>query len=340
MYFESPRLHETYMDAAGHEFREFTTYYFFSNAYSKLLLQCINDQLCIVEKAFVSLAQVFSPPAVQDLDLAEPNFIGLGIDLGYLSSASMHGHNLDPIPENKAWDSQSADGPHPWALQHSSAMLDSLTNMYGYNSSSRSTSPSPPGSVHQEQHQKRRQQNRAAQRAYRDRKTRHLVDLQNGIRDIEHKISRLQKENTGLIRELCDLRTENNDLRQRPCENTNSGMVNAGANPGSRKLRSKIEGVEPHSKQAASAKADEFASLYGPFAAMWNLIQLDPAVVQGDVSAATLLDCLRTMVDFDDATTGRKAAHRGSATNIADTPAAPGGDEDSLRSRTGRLSFN
>jgi hypothetical protein len=39
------------------------------------------------------------------------------------------------------------------------------------------------------------------------------------------------------------------------------------------------------------------ASLYEPFAAMWNLIRLDPLVVQGKVSARTVLENLSRLAE-------------------------------------------
>ena len=68
----------------------------------------------------------------------------------------------------------------------------------------------------------------------------------------------------------------------------------------------------------------EADTLYEPFAAMWNLIQMDPSVVQGKVSARTILENLRSL------------AETGSARIDNSLPQSPilADDEDSLGWKT------
>ena len=44
-------------------------------------------------------------------------------------------------------------------------------------------------------------------------------------------------------------------------------------------------------------ESNDTTSLYEPFAAMWNLIRLDPLVVQGKVSARTILENLSRLAE-------------------------------------------
>lgn len=53
--------------------------------------------------------------------------------------------------------------------------------------------------------------------------------------------------------------------------------------------------------------AKEIGELYEPFAALWNLIRLDPSVVQGKVSARTVLENLRTLAENDVPKPGKSA---------------------------------
>ncbi len=43
--------------------------------------------------------------------------------------------------------------------------------------------------------------------------------------------------------------------------------------------------------------AEEVETLYEPFAAMWNLIQMDPSVLQGKATAGRILENLRTLAE-------------------------------------------
>lgn len=139
-----------------------------------------------------------------------------------------------------------------------------------------------------------------SQRAYRDRKMRHLVDLESGIREIEDKIRRLQTENTGLIRELCEVRAENREWRE------TRSRANGGCRP-TNIPASRSDHTRPSTLPQSTSSSDrnrqhglssdDKDALYEPFAAMWNLIRLDPSVVQGDVSAATVLERLRSRVE-------------------------------------------
>lgn len=159
-----------------------------------------------------------------------------------------------------------------------------------------------------------------SQRAYRDRKMRYLLDLQSGIQEIEQKIRRLQTENTELIRELCEMRAANNDLRD---ANRSKDPNVANQNDAVAPDTSSQDGpAEAWSKANFTSPASgELDALYEPFAAMWNLIHLDPSVVRGTVSAQTVLERLRAMVEFSAAKPDLKSPRSYSTSDIPDWPA-------------------
>ena len=135
---------------------------------------------------------------------------------------------------------------------------------------------------------------------------RYLVDLEGGIRDIEQKIKHLQTENTDLIRELCEMRAANNDLKNKP---NPKQAAQSSKSPKPKPTENPLLALQDHQQaasqrlQAARASLDpgaaavEIDTLYEPFAAMWNLIRLDPSVVKGEVSPQTVLEQLRSMVE-------------------------------------------
>ena len=124
---------------------------------------------------------------------------------------------------------------------------------------------------------------------------------------------RLQNENTELIRELCEIRADNNGLRvaRHPAKRSVSSPSRKEPKAASR--QSSVDATQQaffqSLQQAANdgdealtglidAKTAELESLYEPFAAMWNLIRMDPSVMQGNVSAGAVLDRLRGMVEI------------------------------------------
>ena len=105
---------------------------------------------------FVSLAQLCSIPAItSDLDVNSQEQLNyFGMDDG--PPMSPYGtSNMKP-------EQQAMCSPARWDHGSPITMADMRFPMGEYVSSSPSDSPSPPGSVQQEQHQKRRAQNRAA----------------------------------------------------------------------------------------------------------------------------------------------------------------------------------
>ncbi|KAK5164267.1 uncharacterized protein LTR77_009961 [Saxophila tyrrhenica] len=183
----------------------------------------------------------------------------------------------------------------PWEMTPQLSEVPSLM------SHSNGSSPSNSSSGHegfigvaQEQHNKRRAQNRAAQRAYRDRKMRHMADLEIGIRDVEEKIRRLQSENTELIRELCEIRAENREWKQ--CQTQANTSVRTPHHRQNRPVRASEASRRPRDLDNTTDGVED-AGTDDVFDAVWNLIELDPSVVKGNVKAEAFLQRLRGLVD-------------------------------------------
>ncbi|CAI7580020.1 unnamed protein product [Penicillium glandicola] len=77
---------------------------------------------------------------------------------------------------------------------------------------------------------KRKAQNRAAQRAFRERKEQHVRDLEDKVNSLEQASDTLQADNERLKRELARFTTENEILRA-TSQHANRGHANANANP-------------------------------------------------------------------------------------------------------------
>lgn len=73
-------------------------------------------------------------------------------------------------------------------------------------------------------------------------------------------------------------------------------LVEPNTNPQTKSLDSDVE----YPKRLVSESGEAPDSLFEPFAAMWNLIRLDPSVVKGTVSAKTVLDRLREVVELSE----------------------------------------
>ncbi|KAF8429743.1 transcription factor PAP1-domain-containing protein [Tirmania nivea] len=80
---------------------------------------------------------------------------------------------------------------------------------------------------------KRKAQNRAAQRAFRERKERHLKDLEQKVADLEMASETANKENSALRQQIERLQTELNEYRKRLTDkSTVSSILGKGTNGG------------------------------------------------------------------------------------------------------------
>ncbi|KAJ4298492.1 AP-1-like transcription factor [Collariella sp. IMI 366227] len=105
-------------------------------------------------------------------------------------------------------------GPTPDVLAVSKVEAEEQSRRQGSNSEEDDLTPAQ---------SKRKAQNRAAQRAFRERKERHVKDLENRLQDLEQAQQQTVSENERLKRDLQKISTENEILR------ATSSMVAAGS---------------------------------------------------------------------------------------------------------------
>ncbi|KAK3052473.1 AP-1-like transcription factor [Extremus antarcticus] len=239
------------------------------------------------------MSQLFSSPlAIADQDMV--NFNHMQAKAGSCFTTPL------PTPGCKSEQIHSFLST-PWEMAPPLSEIPSLMSR----SASDSSSPSSSTSLHegfigvqQEQHQKRRAQNRAAQRAYRDRKMRHTADLEIGIRDIEDNIRRLQSENTELIRQLSDIKAENEKWKQSQYQTCTAARDEFSRRHKAVSTATKAENSVNHpNKSENDTDRDQDAASDDVFDAVWNLIELDPALVKGNAKAEAFLKRLRDLVE-------------------------------------------
>ncbi len=137
-----------------------------------------------------------------------------------------------------------------------------------------------------------------SQRAYRDRKMRHTADLEIGIRDIEDNIRRLQSENTELIRQLSDIKAENEKWKQSQYQTCTAARDEFSRRHKAVSTATKAENSVNHpNKSENDTDRDQDAASDDVFDAVWNLIELDPALVKGNAKAEAFLKRLRDLVE-------------------------------------------
>lgn len=137
-----------------------------------------------------------------------------------------------------------------------------------------------------------------SQRAYRDRKMRHMAGLEIGIRDIEDNIRRLQSENTEIIRQLSDIRADNERWKQSQSQACTASRDESNRRQKAISTATKAEKSANHPNASESdAKRDQDAASDDVFDAVWNLIELDPALVKGNAKAEAFLKRLRDLVE-------------------------------------------
>ncbi|CAE6469459.1 unnamed protein product [Rhizoctonia solani] len=150
-------------------------------------------------------------------------------------------------------DSGNPEG-QPRSKVHKAASEDSVnsqpTDEAAKKAPARRKSSGNAGATEENRLAKRKEQNRAAQRAFRDRKEKHVRDLEDKIQELEQKFNTSESENTNLKDLLKRLQNENMMLKQSaftfeftptdklaniaatsPTTNTSSSLSSAGTNP-------------------------------------------------------------------------------------------------------------
>ncbi|ODM18988.1 hypothetical protein SI65_05605 [Aspergillus cristatus] len=127
---------------------------------------------------------------------------GLGPNTPFAQHQQHHQHHQNPPPPHSPPESLKQSSEGNLHSQDSTGVAESL---------GRSSSEEKDGGVVDPN--KRKAQNRAAQRAFRERKERHVKDLEQKVNDLEGESSTLHADNERLKQELARFATENEILR-------------------------------------------------------------------------------------------------------------------------------
>ncbi|KAJ5960495.1 uncharacterized protein N7479_007645 [Penicillium vulpinum] len=128
-------------------------------------------------------------------------------------------------PESVKHSASSSDGTH---TQHTRlTSFDGDETQFADPTLGRSSSEEKESAPAQS---KRKAQNRAAQRAFRERKEQHVRDLEDKVSNLKQASDTLQADNERLKRELARYTTENEILRA-TSQHPNHGNASANANP-------------------------------------------------------------------------------------------------------------
>lgn len=123
-----------------------------------------------------------------------------------------------------------------------------------------------------------------SQRAFRERKERHVKDLEAKLTALESSASSLASDNQRLKLALQRATTENEILRS-------SSRPNSTISPGQH--HSPANNLDPDPGYTAGAKGTEGNGIMLPAGATWDLIQSHPLVRQGYVDIADVCERLR-----------------------------------------------
>ncbi|KAH7057382.1 hypothetical protein B0J12DRAFT_738166 [Macrophomina phaseolina] len=245
-------------------------------------------------------------------------------------STSGAGAGQQPPPGSSSAFSDAAASPPP-PQQHSSALPPTSPTTRTRSSSEEKDGSNPAGAGLTPAQSRRKAQNRAAQRAFRERKERHVRELEEKLRALENSTHSLQSDNERLKLLLQRAKTENEILRatrasSRPgspgSSGDGSGMEidverdpyttvsaagpGAGAGSASSSVGSRASGSGSPSERGGQRAA---AGQHGASRARtvhllgasqtWDLIQSHPLVRSGAVDVADVCERLRTAARCD-----------------------------------------
>lgn len=150
------------------------------------------------------------------------------------------------------------------------------------------------------QQSKRKAQNRAAQRAFRERKERHVKELEEKLSNLEATSSNVLSENERLKRELQKITTENQILRATSAAQTAAAPAapaTVDVGPISYSPTDFYDIVlEPHKNKTPSHRISNHPETGEPLlgaAAAWDMITSDPAYLDGQIDISAVSEFLR-----------------------------------------------
>ncbi|CAG7961109.1 unnamed protein product [Penicillium olsonii] len=156
---------------------------------------------------------------------------------------------------------------------------------------------------------KRKAQNRAAQRAFRERKERHVKDLEDKVNNLENASDTLHADNERLKRELAKYTTENEILRATSQPNRGPGNLNEVPEPtvtGPMRYSPTDfytslapDGPVPRSPQHRVTVCPITGEKLLDASATWDLIQGHELFKRGQVDIANVTEILKGMAQCD-----------------------------------------
>ncbi|KAK3617523.1 hypothetical protein LTR56_024517 [Elasticomyces elasticus] len=247
----------------------------------------------------------------------DPNAILSGaFDYSAFETSVSHSTGLTPLPTSPTSPPSQQLSLAPKDSVSSGLGIDMHSEQLGRRSSSEEKdSPTPAQS-------RRKAQNRAAQQAFRQRKERHVRDLEANLKLLTRTTSVLQSDNERLKLVLQRVQTQNEILRATvsfsPASNHPRGFVDdPGLLPHSRRQskRPKVFAEETHLDTAkltngllstTSASLVKYGSLSGrdsqmlSASATWDLLQSHPLHFSGAVDICDVCEQLKKMAKYDD----------------------------------------
>ncbi|KIW07475.1 hypothetical protein, variant [Verruconis gallopava] len=136
---------------------------------------------------------------------------------------------------------------------------------------------------------RRKAQNRAAQRAFRERKEKHVKDLEARLSELETSASVLASDNQRLKLALQRATTENEILRATSRPNSIYGI----SHPLSPNPNEQSDQTDYSYNSTGSGQSPDGGDVLLPASATWDLIQGHPLVRQGFVDIADVCERLR-----------------------------------------------
>ncbi|KAF9480419.1 hypothetical protein BDN70DRAFT_805279 [Pholiota conissans] len=182
----------------------------------------------------------------------------------------------DDGPTQKSQNTGEPSTP-PTPRRHSSSSLFLASDKKGANSRRKSTG----NGKDEGRLMKRKEQNRAAQRAFRERKEKHVKDLEDKVADLEAKNEQAVHENENLRDLLTRLQTENVALKQSSFTFALPKTANSIPTPAEspRTTQSLFSAISPQTQSAASPAASTSSKL-GTNPLDWSsLTSFDPAML-------------------------------------------------------------
>ncbi|KAK3621251.1 hypothetical protein LTR56_022912 [Elasticomyces elasticus] len=267
-----------------------------------------------------------TPGSEHPLDLNA--FLSGAFDYSAFETSVSDGTGLTPLPTSSASPPSQQLSLLPKGSVCSGLSIDMHSKQQGRSSSNEEKDSLTPAQS------RRKAQNRAAQQAFRERKERHVRDLEANLNLLIRTTSSLQSDNERLKRMLQRVQTQNEMLRATVSFSPTSNHIQSFVDdprllPHSdrQSKRPKVSAEEPHLDAArltkgllstTSASPGNYGSLTGrdsqmlSASATLDLLQSHPLHLSGAVDIRDVCERLKKMAKYDDESASTiLSAHRG-----------------------------